>query len=351
MTRWIWPALLSAALALPVTAQDTPEAQTVLKPVKLMTLHMGSTGTSRKFFGHVVARQTVDLAFQVSGQIETFPVVEGETVPQGALIAQLDLSTFKLSLDQARLRQEQTDRVVERLAKMSDATASQVRREDADTEAALARIAVENAEFALEHATLYAPFDALVAAREVANYTTVNAGTPVVRLHDMSELRIEIDVPEVLFQRAGADPDVTVTALFPASDQEFPLEVREFNAETSEIGQTFRLTFGMPPPKGLNILPGSSATITAKMNSAETGIFVPSAAVATAADGATSVLVFEPDEGDTGTLRRVPVTVSAGPNGRFTITGGVEPGTEIVVAGVNVLEDGARVRRFTGFPN
>ncbi len=351
MTRWIWPALMSVALALPAAAQDTPEGQIVLKPVKLMTVEYGSTGMVRKFFGHVVARQTVDLAFQVSGQIVKLPVLEGETVPQGALIAQLDLSTFELSLDQARLRQEQTDRTVERLAQLSDATASQVRREDADTEAALARIAVANAEYALENATLHAPFKAMIASRNVANFTTVSAGTSVVRLHDMSELRIEIEVPEVLFQRVGADPDVTMAAVFPASEQEFPLSVREFKAETSEIGQTFRLTLGMPPPEGLRILPGSSATITAKLNSAKTGIIVPPDAVATAADGATSVLVFEPGEDDTGTLSRVPITVTAGHNGRFMIADGIEPGTEIVMAGVNTLEDGAHVRRFSGFPN
>ncbi|QIE46236.1 efflux RND transporter periplasmic adaptor subunit [Pseudohalocynthiibacter aestuariivivens] len=350
MTRWIWPTLMSAALALPAMAQDTSEASMTLKPVKLMTVETGSSATVRKFFGHVVARQTVDLAFQVSGQVETIPVVEGETVPKGALIAQLDLETFQLAFDQAKLQQEQADRTVERLAKLSDASASQVRREDADTDAALARIAVANAKNALEHATLHAPFDALVANRDVANFTTVNAGTPVARLHDMSELRIEIDVPEVLFQRAGEDPDVTVTAKFPISDEEFPLEVREFNAETSEIGQTFRLTFGMPPPAGMRILPGSSATITARLNSGETGVFVPATAVATAADGATSVLAFLPGEDDTGTLSRIAVTISAGPNGKFMVTG-VEPGTEIVVAGVNTLDDGMRVRRFSGFPN
>ncbi|RKF13424.1 efflux RND transporter periplasmic adaptor subunit [Roseovarius spongiae] len=350
MIRWTRPALLIAALACaaPLTAQTAQEAA---KPVKLMTLGAGDKRVEREFFGHVVARQTVDLAFQVAGQIVEFPVLEGQTVPEGGLIAKLDMQTFELALDQARLRQEQADRTVARLNRLSDASASEVRREDAATEAGLARIAVANAEYALEHATLHAPFDALVAAREVANYTTVTAGKPIVRLHDMSELRIEIDVPEILFQRVGEDPDVSITATFPVSDRAYPVEIREFNAETSAIGQTFRLTFGMPPPDGLRVLPGSSVTITARIRQGDAELYAPASAIATAADGATSVLKFTPGAEDTGTLSRIPVKVSAGIDGRLSIEGDVAAGDEIVAAGVSMLEDGMTVRRFTGFPN
>ncbi len=350
MTRWTRSALLMVALAFaaPVAAQVAPDTA---KPVKLMTIEASGKGMTRQFFGQVVARQTVDLAFQVAGQVVEFPVLEGEAVPKGALIAQLDMLTFDLARDQARLQQEQADRVVDRLSRLSDASASEVRREDATTEAGLARIAVARAEFAHEHTSLYAPFDALVAAREVANFTTVAAGTPIVRLHDMSELRIEIDVPEILFQRVGRDPDVELMATFPVTDQSYPVEVREFNAETSSIGQTFRLTFGMAPPEGLRVLPGSSVTISARINSDETQMTVPPTAIAKAPDGATSVLKFEQTSGDSGTLHRIPVAVTANANGVFSITGNVAPGDEIVVAGVGLLEDGADVRRFSGFAN
>ena len=203
----------------------------------------------------MTAKQTVDLAFQTAGQIVKFPAIEGRIVPAGDMIAQLDLEPFKLSLEQARLQWDRARRRAERLKKLEGKTVSQVSVEDATTEAGLAKIALRNAEYSLKHATLHAPFDALVARRSVARFTTVNAGTPVARLHDMSEIRIEIEVPEVLFQRAGRDPDVTIAARFPAGKTLFPVEVREFNAETSRIGQTFRVTLGMAPPEGLNILP------------------------------------------------------------------------------------------------
>ncbi len=340
--------LVAAALtvyAVPVSAQDIP------RPVKLITVETPSTQTVRQFFGKVAARQTVDLAFQTGGQILQFPAIEGQVLPAGELIAQLDLEPFELFLEQARLQRDRARRRAERLKKLEGDSVSRESVEDATTEADLAEIALRTAENALEHATLYAPFSALVARRNIANFATVNAGTPVVRLHDMSEIRIEIDVPEVLFQRAGSDPHLTIFARFPASDTLYPVEVREFNAETSQVGQTFRVTLGMTPPEGLIVLPGSSVTILATRSFPESRVVLPASAIAIGADGSTSVMVFREVQGDEGVVEARPVTLDVGSDGSFRVVEGLETSEEIVAAGVSVLRDGARVRRFRGLPN
>ena len=336
---------LLALCVVPVSAQDFP------RPVKLMTVDASSTHVTRQFFGKVVAKQTVDLAFQTAGQIARFPAIEGQIVAAGDMIAQLDLEPFKLSLEQAQLQWERAQRRAERLRKLQGSTVSKANVEDATTEAGLARIALRQAEFALKHATLYAPFDALVAHRSVARFTTVNAGAPVIRLHDMSEIRIEIDIPEVLFQRAGRDPSVTITARFPASETLFSVAIREFNAETSRIGQTFRVTLGMAPPDELNILPGSSVTILATQRLPSSRIVLPASAVALAADGSTSVMVFRQTQDDEGVVETRRVTLRVDGSGEFQLFEGLEVGEEIVAAGVNALKEGARVRRFQGLPN
>ena len=334
-----------AAWAVPASAQDMP------RPVKLMTVEAPSTQLTRQFFGKVAARQTVDLAFQTAGQIVRFPAIEGQIVPAGGLIAQLDLEPFTLSFEQARLNTEWAQRRAKRFQKLQGKAVSQANVEDAVTEAGLAEIALRNAEYALKHATLHAPFDALVARRAVAKFTTVNAGTPVVRLHDMSEIRIEIDVPEILFQRAGRDPSITLNARFPASATLYPAEVREFKAETSRVGQTYRVILGMAPPDGLNILPGSSVTILATRHLPRSRSVLPASAVAIAADGSTSVMVFREDRGDEGVVESRPVTLAVSGAGEFQVIDGVEIGEEVVAAGVNALRDGASVRRFRGLPN
>lgn len=333
------------ALTTPVLAQDTA------KPVKLMQVRETAPGFSRQFFGRVAARQTVDLAFQVSGQIVDMPVTEGFVIPKGELIAQLDQAPFQRRYDRAVLQKDQADRTVARLSRLRGTTASQVAVDDAETEAQLADIAVRDAEYDLEHATLTAPFDALVSSRAVEAFTTVSAGAPIVRIHDMSELRIEVDVPEILFQRSGQEESYTITAKFPTSDEVFPLQIREFDAESSTVGQTFRIQFGLTPPEGLQILPGSSVTVNVQVEDGRTGIVIPAAAIVAGADGALGVMVFSPVGADEGAVQYVPVTIEPTQTGEVRVLTGLSDGDEIVVAGGSALTDGQAVRRFAGFAN
>ncbi|CUI33304.1 efflux RND transporter periplasmic adaptor subunit [Cognatishimia activa] len=342
--------LLAAAFAVLATPQ-LALAQEEQSLVKLVTVNAGADQVTRVFFGQVAAKETVDLAFQVAGQIVQLPIVEGAVVPEGAVIAQLDLEPFELALDQAVVQKDQADRTVERLTKLQGNTVSQVTVDDAQTQAQLADISQRNAQRSLNNATLHAPFDALVASRNVAKFSTINAGTPVARLHDMSDLRIEIDVPEVLFQRAGRDPDVTLSAKFPASDTVFPLEVREFNAETSAVGQTFRITLGMTPPDDLVVLPGSSVTVSATLSNNDQRILIPASAIKNANDGTPMALVFEPAGADEGTLRAVDIEIVPDVNGNVQVVSGLSDGQEIVASGASRLTDGASARRFTGFAN
>ena len=340
--------LLAAALAVvPISGF----AQEPIKVVKLVEVLAPDTSETRRFFGRVVAKETVDLAFQVSGQIVDFPAIEGEFIFKDDLIAQLDLEPFELALEEALANQELADRRLERFERLRGSAVTDVEIEDAQTQANLAEIAVRSAERNLRQATLTAPFTALVAERKVANFETIGGGTSIVRIHDMSETRIEIDVPEILFQSAGSDPDVTLIAEFPVSDQRFDLEVREFNAETSSVGQTFTITLGMPTPADLVILPGSSAEVYATLNNLELPPEIPVSSVVASNDGTQNVFVFTPTGADEGTIELVNVELVPSASGNVRVLSGIEEGQEIVATGGGDLETGQTVRRFTGFNN
>lgn len=347
---------LSAALFLPLAAlaQEEPAPEPPAIPyVKIVPVESSGTAFNRQFYGRVAARQTVDIAFQVGGQLVELPAVEGQPIEEGALIARLDVEPYQIAYDQAVVQKQQADRNLARLSKLSGSTVSKVSVDDARTAVDLAEIAIRNAKRSLDNATLTAPFDALVAARNVSNFTTIAAGTPIVRLHDMSELHIEIEVPEVLFQQPNDGGDFTIEAQFVSSPKRFPLSIREFNAEASQVGQTFRMTFGMSPPEGLNILPGNSVTVYASGNSGDEILTVPVSAVKLANDKSAEVFVYAPsaDDPNLGSVARKKVTIAPTEAGRMQITSGLAQGDEIVATGTSRLTDGQEVRRFTGFPN
>ncbi|WPY96327.1 efflux RND transporter periplasmic adaptor subunit (plasmid) [Limimaricola variabilis] len=350
MTRLL-PFLAALTLLASQGAAQQAATDAAPRPVKLMVLGAEDTALTREFYGQVAARQTVDLAFQIGGQLVEFPVLEGQIIPAGDLVARLDPEPFELALEEAELRQAQAARDLDRLNQLSRSTVSEASQEEARTNAELARVAQRDAERALSKARLDAPFEALVAERLVANFTTVGAGTPIVRLHDMSELRVEVEVPEILFQRAGRDPDVEITARFPGLAESFPLVIREFTSDATAVGQSFGLTLAFEAESAPDVLPGSSVTVTARLDGAIGGLPVPPTALVGDLDGTVEVMVFEPgDSPDRGRVLAREVEIEIADDGGFLVTGGVERGAEIVAAGAAALEDGQAVRRFAGFP-
>lgn len=319
--------------------------------VKIDTVTATGAGLKRVFFGQVVARETVDLAFQVGGQIVDFPLEEGARVAAGGKVARLDQEPFQLALNEARARHDMAKRTLNRYRQLEGSSVSHTNVQDAETDVELAGIALRNAERAMEQATLNAPFDALVASRLVPNFSTISAGTPVVRLHDMSDLRIKINVPETLFQQAGRDPKLEIFAEFPTNPERYPVELREFKAETASVGQTYAITLGMTPPDDLLALPGSSAKVTATLLTGDTRIEVPVSAIVTENDGSTFVMVFTPAGADEGIVTKTPVRIAATERGTVAVVDGLDAGQDLVVVGGAALDDGAAVRRFTGFSN
>lgn len=338
---WLIPLTLLLA-SQPGTAQSS-----VVRPVKVIGINASSDGVTRTFFGRVSAKQTVDLAFQVAGQMVEFPAIEGEIIPAGGLVARLDQAPFQLALDRAIASKEKSERDLRRLERLK-ANASQAQVDEARTALVLAELAVRDATLAMQRTTLNAPFDALVASRSAANFATVDTGTPIARLHDMSELYIKIEVPEVLVQQIGENPNVELSAEFPASDTPFALEFREVLAEASRIGQTFTVTFGLAPPEDLLLLPGATATVRATLLDRASGMIVPASAIKTAANGDVSVMRFNETENGASVVD-TPVQISINDSGQIQVTDGLNSGDEIVAAGVNSLADGDAVRRFTSF--
>ena len=342
-----------AALAQDTGGSATREAP--LRPVRLVTVEAPRTDITRTFYGQVVARQTVDLAFQVGGQLTSFPVLNGEEVARGALLARLDIVPFERAVRRAEVNLEQAQRDYDRIRKLAETSAaSEVRAEDARTARDLARIELDEARDALDDATLTAAFDGIVARRLVANYSTVSQGTPILRLHDMSEPRVQIDVPERLFRRAGSLADITFTADLGAGIDGVPLTVAEYAAETTGVSQSYTVDLALPEVEGYTPLPGRTATVTVAL--ARPGgdtLDVPATALLATEDRGARVMVFEPSGADdnTGTARPLPVTVISREGATVAVATGeaLEPGMQIVSTGAHMLREGERVRRFTGY--
>lgn len=347
--------LVTLALSVPAHAQDTedltPSGDTApIRAVKLIQAGGGAVQLERVFFGQVAARETVDLSFEVGGRLIMFDAQEGQFLDDGVQIAAMDLAPFERAVERATLQLAQTNRDLTRAQTLVQSNvASATQAENAETARDLAALALREATDALEDAALHAPFRALVASRLTPNFANVSPGQPIVRLHDMSEVRVEIGVPERLFQSLSDVEGIRFVGTSPLFEGEVPLTLREFNAETQSIGQSYRVTLALPSTQvPTAIIPGASMTVTARLRDRDaTAITLPPSAVTMTNDGA-QVMIYTPNaEGKNGTVGLVPVNVASANGAQITVTG-VGPDLWIVGAGIQMLRDGETVRPFTG---
>lgn len=335
------------------TAELGPTGLPVPIPsVKLIGASDQENAFVRRFFGRIAARETVDLSFEVGGRLVQLPVVEGETIPQGTLVAALETENFERAVARAELALAQAQREEDRSSQLAASNvASAVRAEDAITARELAEVALADARSALEDATLRTPFDALVADRVAANFSNVTPGQTILRLHDMSQVRVQIDVPERLFQTGIPPEAIKFTGEVAYREDPIPLELIEFEAQTESIGQSFLVTLLLPDLDVSSLIPGASMTVSAAVDRAFSapGRPVPATALVLTADRSAKAMVFQPDtdNADYGIVREKVVEVISTTGTELRVVG-LEEDEEIVAAGAHLLSDGQKVRRYNG---
>jgi len=347
MKRLLPIALVATALVVVACSPPAISEESPVRAARIEQVQPAQSAAVRDFVGRVEARLSADLSFQVGGRLADFPVSEGEVIEQGVRVAALETQDFERALREARVQLQQAQQDLDRQRTLHQrGIASDAALEDAQTAYDLRAVALDNARQNRDYAVVEAPFEGLVSRRLVDNFTTVAPGQPVVRLQDVSELRVAIQVPESVLALVDETEPVEMSARFPfLPDQNFQLEFRELVAEPDQASQTYTVLFALPNDIPANILPGMTANvrIIIEPNAApdNPGVRVPVTALAAAPDGGFQVWVFNPAAGEVNARR-----VAIGPvNGdTVLVEDGLTTGEQIVTAGVTALHEGMAVR-------
>ncbi len=340
-------ALLSGCLE--STAEQSPADS--FRTVRVETLGLTGAEGQRRFVGRVEALNTVDLSFQVGGRMVSIPVQQGSVVARGSLIAELDMVDYQLAVREARVALDLAELDYQRNRQMLTTGAiprAAYDRALADLE--MRQLALDAAERNFAYTRLEAPFDALITRRLVDPFTQVGAGTPVVRVQDVTELRVTISVPESLMGLLQTPERFQVTAELSAlPGQPFELLYREHATEADPVTQTYPISFAMLGATPDSVLPGMTATVivASRLGSVPGQITVPVSALDTREDGSFQVWLFDAQQ---NTVAPRPVEVGTMGSSRVVVTRGLSTGDQIVTAGAHLLRDGMRVTAYQTTP-
>ncbi len=255
----LWPGLpatgiLAAALlagcgkpAHPPAAErgDLPAA-----PVQVQKVESKSRPHTEEVVGTVRAKVRSTVAAKLSGRIQDMPVVLGQRVKAGDLIARLDAAEIKARLEQAEAALEQAERDWKRIAALFEQQATTRAEYDAtDARRRMAAAAVAEARATLAHAEVVAPFEGLITRKWAEAGDLAQPGKPLVDLENPAALQVEADVPEAILARvqAGASLSIRVDAL----NHEVRGTVAEIAPAGDPASRSFRVKLDVPATPGL----------------------------------------------------------------------------------------------------
>jgi RND family efflux transporter MFP subunit len=347
-------ALCAAVLAACSKPEAAPEPVRAVRTVKVGA---ESAATVLEYAAEVRARTETRLGFRVAGKVTSRSVDLGDEVKAGQVLAQLDPADLKLgqeaataALRAAQANWEQTGADLKRYRELHAqgfiGNAELERRETA-LKAAQATLDQARAQVGVQgHQTQYTRLVAdaagVVTAVEAEPGAVVGAGTPIVRLALAGPRDVVFNVPE---DRVGAvrallnQPGALQVRLWGASGEPLRATLRELAAAADPTTRTFVAKADVGRAE---VRLGQTATVAIEQARRDGVTRLPLAAVAE--EGGRSIVWVL--DGTAMTVKPQPVQIAGADTNQVLIGGGLQPGQEVVTAGVHVLTPGQKVRRY-----
>ena len=214
----------------------------LVRPVRTVRLEEASDIAGRIFPGRAEALLAVDIAFEVSGQLTERPIQVGHNVKKGQMLAKLDPRDYANRVEVAKSRLERATTYLARIEKaVKGGAVSQQQLTDAQAQFDIASSNLKIEKKALADTQIQAPFDGTISAIYVENHRNIESKQAILRLMDLSEIELKVDIPEKLIMLIGKIKNITVTYdAFP--NQPVPATVKEIGKEASTSTRTFPVT-------------------------------------------------------------------------------------------------------------
>jgi multidrug efflux system membrane fusion protein len=328
-------------------------------PVIVEPVRKGTIDVYLNALGTVTPRNLVTVKPRVDGQLMKVYFEEGQLVKAGQLLADIDARPFEVQLgqaqgqlakDQALLANAQVDLERYKTLLAQDSIAKQ----QVDTQESLVRqyqatikadqSAVDQARLQLTYAKVTAPISGRVGLRQVDPGNVVRASDTngIVVIAQLQPISAVFPIPEDNVQRVMQRLQQGVPTVVEAWDREQKNKLATGRLVTADNQiDTTTGTIKMKaefPNDNAALFPNQFVNVRMLTQTLEDATLVPTAAIQRGSPGAFVYVVKEDS-----TVSVAPVKLGPQQGETTVATGGVRPGSMVVVDGADKLREGARV--------
>lgn len=287
--------------------------------------------------GTAYAREQVTLSAPVTERIVSLNFTDGQRVNAGQVIAVLAQGQEAASLADARAREREASQQLARLKELKArgfATNASVDAQIAAADSARAQAALARA--TISDRVVRAPFDGYVSLRNISPGAVVQAGTEIVTIADLSEIKLDFAIPETMLSTVSEGlPIEAQAAAYPGVP--FRGTIATINPVVDPQSRSVMIRARLPNPDR-RLRPGMLMTVAIEAAPRER-LGIPELAVISEGNDRYVFAI-----GADGKVKRRAVKMGARQGGVVEVLEGLQPGERVVGDGVVKVTDGMTVR-------
>lgn len=286
--------------------------------------------------GQIEAIQSADLRPEVDGRIVEILMREGSEVEQGDALFRIDDQELKAEVARAEAERDLAEQALARtrdLLKQDAASASDLEKADATARSDRASLAL--LQLRLSRTVVRAPFTGVLGQRMVSLGDYVTSSDPLVTIQTVDPERVAFTVAERYAGnvRRGQQVVFRVAAL---PGEEF-IGTVDFVSPSVQLPSRTLLVKAIVPNGRRHLHAGMFAEARLATATRPRAVIIPEQAILSVQG--TQIVWVVTD----GKVARRPVTIGVRAPGEAEITSGVTAGEQVVVGGLEMLQDGAPV--------
>ncbi|KZN38724.1 hypothetical protein N480_13800 [Pseudoalteromonas luteoviolacea S2607] len=241
---------------------------------------------TRQVTGQVVKRQEAEIGFEFNGVIASFYVDQGDTIKRGQVLAKQDTQLLEIeklellaNLDKVRAQLTLAEQDSERLLKLSKSNYSAQQQLDQNrsqiavlkAEQQVLKVKLKGMDVRLDKAQLKAPFDGVVASREISVGEIVGPSQIAIRVLEQGNSEVRIGVPQGLLANIQEIMPVNI------GGRVYNAIKRSGGTNLDPVSRTLQLRFSLPHEA--QVYSGQMALMTISKRQDKAGYWIPMSAL------------------------------------------------------------------------
>ena len=295
--------------------------------------------------GDVSTKQNVLIYPEMAGTLQKVYVKKGDRVSKGQLLATIDDGGMSSQLSQLKSQATLAKTTFERQERLwKQNIGSEIQYLQAKTNYESSENMVSQAQSQLGKSSIRAPFSGIIdnVIKDQGTVVAPGQGSEVFRLVNLSDMFIEVEVPETYLGSVVKGKEALV--YFPVLDDSITTKIRETGNFINPTNRSFEVEIPVPNKEG-KIKPNLTAKVNLNDYTNENAILIPTSIISENAEGDQYVFVaMEPNADNEAVVKRTIISTGKTQGAKIEVLTGLEDGNLIIKEGARSVKDGQKVK-------